>query len=300
MLLQPVVKEANRFLRSTLPSTVEIGTCVPEQLPSILGNPTQIHQILMNLGSNAAHALHQQTGRLEVRLELFPVDAAFAQSHPRLRPGDYLRLTVSDTGRGMDEAVLKRIFEPFFTTKGPGEGTGLGLSVVHGIVQDHDGAIDVYSQPGQGTVFHLYFPALEETEAATVLGQQGTPSGQGERILYVDDEPALCRIADRLLKRLNYQPTTCADARRALELYLAQPDAFDLIITDLTMPHLTGIDLAAAILEKRPDAHILLATGFSGTWTRESVRSLGLRDLVSKPYNLALLGRAIHGVLHSN
>ena len=298
--LSVVIKDGLKLMRSTLPATIEIGSRIAADLPQVLADPTQVHQVLMNLCTNAAHAMRGRVGRLEVNLEPLRAQEEFVASHPDMRPGSYVRLTVSDTGHGMDEATLKHVFEPFFTTKGPGEGTGLGLAVVHGIMRDHDGAIYVCSQPDQGTSFHLYFPAstgeLVQPETTTIPLIQG----RQERILLVDDEPALCFTTDRVLRLLGYLPTTQTDPRQALALFCVQPQAFDLVITDLTMPGMTGVDLAMAMLAVRPDLPVILASGFSGTYTRERVRDLGLRDLVLKPTDRAQLSQAVHLALHPN
>ena len=291
--LSVVVREGLSLLRSTLPATIEIGGHIAAELPQVLADPTQIHQVLMNLCTNAAHALRGQVGRLEVSLEPFQAREEFVALRPDMRPGLYVRLSVSDTGQGMDEATLKRAFEPFFTTKGPGEGTGLGLSVVHGIVRDHDGAIYVRSQPAKGTTFDLYFPASSAEPSQPEIAPVQPVGGHQERILLVDDEPDLCATTERVLRQLGYAPTTQADPLAALALFRAQPDQFDLVITDLTMPGMTGVDLATAMLAVRPHLPVILASGFSGAYTRETVRQLGLRDLIYKPVDRVQLSQAI-------
>jgi CheY-like chemotaxis protein len=217
-----------------------------------------------------------------------------------MRPGRYVRLSVSDTGHGMDETIQKRIFEPFFTTKGPGEGTGLGLSVVHGIVRDHDGAIYVDSQPAKGTSFYLYFPASSLALDLSQATKIQLVRGHQERILFVDDEQALCFVANRMLRQLDYQPTTQTDPRQAQVLFCAQPNQFDLVITDLTMPGMTGVDLAKAMLAVRPDLPVILTSGFSGTYTPEMVRNLGLRELILKPIDLAQLSQVVQLALNKH
>ncbi|MBI5380646.1 MAG: response regulator [Opitutae bacterium] len=288
-----VVKEALKLLRSTLPASIEIIPHLPAAAPLALADPTQIHQIMMNLCTNAAHAMRNTNGVLEVTLEPFVADEEFTHQHPDMVAGLYLKLSVSDTGHGMDEETLKHIFDPFFTTKGPGEGTGLGLAVVHGIVKDHEGTIDVYSQPGKGTVFHLYFPALAAQEALPGTPLPSAPHGHGERILVVDNEPVLCIGAERILKRLGYQPTAVTDPKRALRLFFNEPQAFQLVLTDLSMPGLSGIDLATAILQMRPDLPVILTTGFNGSITMEDIHNVGIREMLLKPLSTALLGQAI-------
>lgn len=252
----------------------------------------------MNLCTNAAHAMRGKPGRLRVQLDRFEAGPDLAVLYPELRQGPYLRLTVSDTGHGMNREIQRRIFEPFFTTKGPGEGTGLGLSVVHGIVRDHDGAIRVESEVGFGTTVRIYLPALE-AEARDVESRfVGLVHGHQERVLFVDDEPALGLAVARMLRKLNYQVNVQTDPLAALEWFRSQPDQTDLVITDLTMPGMTGADLAAALRAIRPAIPVLLASGFSGTYTPEKVREMGMNGLLQKPISLQDLSRAVQEALH--
>ena len=293
--LQPVVVEALKLLRSTLPSTITIETQIDDEAPVTLSDTAQIHQVMMNLCTNAAHAMGEQPGRLTVALERVEIAAG---AHAELRPGRHARLTVSDTGCGMTPEVLKRIFEPFFTTKGPTEGTGLGLSVVHGIVKDHDGAITVESRANEGCTFRLFFP--EHADGACARPEEGErklPRGRGERILFVDDERVLCDAGTRLLEYLGYAPVAFADAEEALRRFREDPAGFDLVVTDLTMPPMTGLDLAMEISALRPELPVLLASGFSGTWTQERVKALGLRDLIAKPVSIEVLAAAVRRAL---
>jgi CheY-like chemotaxis protein len=216
---------------------------------------------------------------------------------PGLRAGRYARLTVADTGRGMEPETLQRVFEPFFTTKAPGEGTGLGLAVVHGIVEDHDGAITVESRVGEGTTFRIYLPEHAAIGCEAEPEGQALPRGAGERILLVDDEEMIADAAGQLLKRLGYRVTMRTDPRAALAEFGAAPAAFDLVVTDLTMPHVTGIEVAQTMLGERPELPVLLASGFSGGWTAESVRALGLRGLMSKPLTSVALARSVREAL---
>ncbi len=296
--LVPILKEALKLLRSSLPATIEMETQLQPGLLQVMADPTQIHQILMNLCTNAAHAMRGKPGRLRVQLERFEARPDLALLYPELRPGPYLRLTVSDTGHGMNKEIRRRLFEPFFTTKGPGEGTGLGLSVVHGIVRDHDGAIRVESEVGFGTTVHIYLPALEAEAPDAESRFGGLVHGQQERILFVDDEPALGLAVARMLRKLNYQVTVQSDPYLALEWFRNQPDQIDLVITDLTMPGMTGADLAAALRAIRPAVPILLASGFSGTYTPERVRDMGMNGLLQKPISLQDLSRAVQEALH--
>ncbi len=295
--LAELVDEPLKLLRSTIPATIEFVIVKEPGLPLILADPTQIHQIFMNLGTNAWHAMRDKPGRLEVRIERFDVDAHFTEIHPRLRPGPYVRASVADLGSGMDDATLARIFEPFFTTKPKGEGTGLGLSVVHGIMESHDGLITVYSKPGEGTIFHLYFPAHAGSAAQPAAHHGPTPTGQGAAILYVDDEEALAQLGQKTLEQLGYVVTATTDVHLALEWVRREPARFDLVITDQTMPGLTGVQFAGELLKIRPDLPIILTTGYSPYLTAEHVRSLGIRELLLKPQTIHTLGVAVHHAL---
>ncbi len=292
----PIIKETLKMLRASLPATIEIKQTMGQDLGKILADPTQIHQVLMNLCTNAAHAMREAGGVLEVglsqvHLQEEPVLRTFA-----LDPGNYLRLTVRDTGQGIAPAILEKIFDPFFTTKSRGEGTGLGLSVVHGIVTSHGGGIEVQSTQGQGTSFTLYFPVLESvSETVSVVVTDALPAGK-ERVLLVDDESALIEMGARALVYLGYQVTTRTSSVEALELFRDQPDNFDLVITDYTMPNMTGGELAKNILAIRPGMPIVLCTGFSEVFTEEKAKALGIGGYVMKPisiHDLACICRSV-------
>ena len=295
--LRDVVEESLKLLRATIPSTIEFQTALAPDALTVLADVSQIHQIIMNLGTNAWHAMRDKPGRLEVKLENFTVDAAMAETHAHLRPGPYVRLSVSDTGCGINRATLEHIFEPFFTTKAHGEGTGLGLSVVHGIMEGHDGAITVYSEVGHGTVFHLYFPAHTGQVIPVAAGEAPIPLGGGKRILFVDDEEALAGLGGRILKQLGYVVETETNPVEALEIFRAHPQNYDLVITDQTMPHMTGVDLAKQLLEIRPGLPIIVTTGHSPNLTVTNLQALGIRDLLPKPHTIQLLARTIHRAL---
>ncbi len=296
--LSHVVAEPLKLLRATIPTLIEFDVSLGTHLPVVQADSTQVHQVVMNLCMNAAHAMRDRPGRLGVKLEKFLMDARRPEVGVHLKPGLYVRLTVSDTGCGMDRATLERIFEPFFTTKGPGEGTGLGLSVVHGIMQSHEGEVTVHSQPGEGTTFHLYFPA-----DGTATLQNNTPErpdlqrGAGERVLFIDDELPLTQLAQSVLETLNYRATSIVDPVEALELVRANPQAFDLVITDLSMPRIMGTDLAAQLLKIRPDLPIILTTGYTAKLTPDIAHSMGIRELLLKPFSFHSLGMAVHRVL---
>jgi CheY-like chemotaxis protein len=295
--LDLAVREAVKLLRSSLPSSVVIQSSFDEQAPCVLADASQVHQVVMNLGTNAAHAMRDHGGELTLRVELLVVDDELARRRPDLRPGRYARVVVKDTGQGMDDATLKRIFEPFFTTKKQGEGTGLGLAVVHGIVRDHDGAIAVESRIGDGTTVEVFFPEHMGEPAATQAAPSMLPKGRGERLLVVDDEEALCVSLTHLLTRLGYQVVAKSRPEDALALYRERPSEFALVLTDLTMPGMTGLQLAEQILSIEPRAKVALMSGFSGTWTPASVRLLGLVDMLVKPLSAAALAEGISRAL---
>jgi two-component system cell cycle sensor histidine kinase/response regulator CckA len=298
ILLHPIVADAVKLIRTTLPETVEIETDIAPGASAILGNPTQIHQVIINLCTNAWHAMKEGAGLIRIIQRTVTLDKSAAASHAALHPGPYVRLSIEDNGTGMDAPTLARIFEPFFTTKGPGKGTGLGLAVVHGILQAHDGAVVVQSQPGQGTTFHLYFPA---ELAVPVKNLPELPvsmlAGAGQHILLVDDEAALAQAAILSLIRLGYRATGVHSAAEALKAFQQQPGAFDLVITDLTMPGMNGMDLANALHEIRPELPIILASGFGGLRTAHFARGPGRRLVLKKPFTTEVLARSVYQML---
>jgi PAS domain S-box-containing protein len=295
--LNHVVLEALKLLRASVPATIRIQTNLAHT-PTVLANATAIHQVIMNLGTNAWHAMRGAPGTLKVEMDVIEADADFAAAHAGLHPGRYVRLSVSDTGHGMDAGTMERIFDPFFTTKAVGEGTGLGLAVVLGIMQTHDGTITVESRPQQGATFHLYFPVFETETGAAETASLPVPRGTGEHILFVDDEQALAGLGKKMLERLGYVVTLQTDASAAVAAVRAEPDKFELVVTDLTMPGLDGAKLGSQLLEIRPGLPILLTTGYSGIMTDESVRELGFCALLVKPTTARALGEAVHRALH--
>jgi signal transduction histidine kinase/DNA-binding response OmpR family regulator len=295
--LNHVVLEALKLLRASVPATIRIQTDLTET-PTVLANATAIHQVIMNLGTNAWHAMRDRPGTLKMEMNVIEVDADFAAAHPDLHPGRHVRLSVSDTGHGMDPATLERIFDPFFTTKGVGEGTGLGLAVVLGIMQSHDGAITVYSEPGIGTTFHLYFPVFESETTSGETVTEHIPQGRGEHILFVDDEPALGSVGKKMLERLGYRVTVKLNALETIAAIRDQPGMFDLVITDLTMPGMDGLKLGSQLRQLQPGLPIILTTGYTGVMTDEKVREMGFRELIVKPTTARALGEAVHRALN--
>jgi signal transduction histidine kinase len=293
--LHAVLNEALSLLRATIPKTIDIRTDLDTHAPTVLVDTTQFHQIVTNLVTNAWQAIGDRPGRVDVFLRSFTVDEDFARLTPDLRPGRYVRLSVADNGPGMSTGTLERIFEPFFTTKEPGSGTGLGLAVVHGIVKATDGAITVYSEPGHGTTFHLYFPAVDLDTSAPPSVPANIPRGQGERILFIDDERILTNLGERFLTRLGYEPVVETDPIAAIQRFTS--GNFKAVITDLTMPHLSGLDVGRRLLHMNPKLPIILSTGYSATLDRDRVRALGFRDLLIKPYNIETLAACLHKAL---
>jgi len=295
--LNSVIKEAMGFLRASLPADIQIEKQLPEEAPAVLADPTQIYQVVVNLATNALHAMEGRPGRLTVKLDPFVPEAQFLQAHPEFRPVAYARLTIADTGHGMDATTMGRIFEPFFTTKPVGKGTGLGLAVVHGIVQAHEGLIRVESQPGQGTTFRLYFPAQTADAAVTVAANNGVPRGAGQEILLVDDEPALTTAFQRLLTRLYYRVTISNNSRDALRLFRENPAQFALVITDNTMPEMNGLELARQIHGVRREVPVILASGLGSTVSPEDLRTAGIDEVLEKPASLHALAEVLRRTL---
>ena len=293
----PILKESIKMLRASLPTTIEIKQTLGQDLGKILADPTQIHQVLMNLCTNAAHAMRETGGVLEVGLAQVRLEDEQVLQTFSLEPGPYLRFTVRDTGQGIDPAIREKIFDPFFTTKSRGEGTGLGLSVVHGIVTSHGGGIEVQSTLGQGTIFILYFPVLESVSETVEAAVAGAPPTGKERVLLIDDEAALIEMGSRILAYLGYQVTSRTSSIEALELFKAQPDNFDLVVTDYTMPNMTGGELAKHILAIRPRMPIVLCTGFSEVFTEEKARAAGIQGYVMKPISIHDLAGICRSVL---
>lgn len=294
----PIVKECMKLLRATLPSTIEIQQKidVAQGGDMVLADPTQIHQVLMNLCGNSAYAMREHGGTLEVSLADIVLQDEDALTVSELMPGAYLKITVKDTGQGIDPAFLNRIFDPYFTTKEQGHGTGLGLSVVHGIVKSYEGAISVRSEPWKGATFEVLLPRVEskpdiESENSPVL-LRGS-----ESILFVDDEEGLVMVTGKMLENLGYQVTSRTSSIEALHAFRAQPHKFDLIITDQTMPQMTGASLAKEILSIRPDIPIILCTGYSEILNLEKAQALGIRELLMKPLVVSQVAETIRQVL---
>ncbi len=293
--IQFVVKEALKLLRSSLPTSIDLQRDIDPACGSVLADPVRIHQVLMNLCTNAKQSMAGEQGRLHIRLSELAADSTAGPSC--LGQGRWLDLEVSDTGIGMEPQVRERIFDPFFTTKKKGQGTGLGLSVVHGIVKSHGGEITVDSEPDRGTTFHVYLPVVADDEILEEETHQAILPGGDEHILLVDDEPLLVDIMERSLSLLGYRVTSFVDSRQALAWFCRHVDRVDLVVTDMTMPYLTGADLTEKILAARPQMPIILCTGYSEVMDADRARAMGIRKFLGKPVENKTLAKSVRDVL---
>jgi PAS domain S-box-containing protein len=292
----PIIKESLKLLRVSMPKTIEISEKIEAESAMAMADPTQIHQVLMNLGSNAAYAMREKGGVLEVGLAETFLDQEAASQHIDLRTGPYLCLTVKDTGHGMGPEVMARAFEPFFTTKKQGEGAGMGLPVVHGIVKSHGGAITVASEVGKGTTFTILLPRIIGPRQTKTETREPFPRGT-ERVLFIDDEEIQVRAMNKLLEHLGYSVVGHSDGRKALDLFRRQPEAFDLAIMDQTMPHISGVEIAREMLRIRPGLPIILCTGYSETLNEEEALAAGVRAFMMKPFSVKEIADTIRRVL---
>jgi CheY-like chemotaxis protein len=280
--LTGVVEESVRLLRATLPARVSLQSTCVNGTPDILADPTQVQQVLLNLGANAVHAMSGKSGFIEVKIEPCEVDAALARKVSGLRNGRHARVTFSDTGHGMDAATLGRIFEPFFTTKPQGEGTGLGMSVVHGIIRDHEGAIAVHSAPGKGTRIELYFPAAGAVAADMQKVTAVAVTHTGGRLLYIDDDEAMVYLVRRMMERRGYHVSGFCDSALALESLRNDPARYDLAVTDYNMPGQSGTEVAADIRRLRPGLPVALVSGYITDEMRAEAERAGVREVLVK------------------
>lgn len=294
--VQPIVKECLKMLRSSLPTTIEIKENIDNECGSVMADPTQLQQVLINICTNAAHAMEERGGTLEVELRERSFSPADELPLEQMRPGNYVCLEVRDTGCGMDTAILDRIFEPYFTTKPQGKGTGIGLALVHGIIKSHGGHIRVDSEKGGGTTFGVYLPVCCHQEEGMSSIVNTSISRGSERVLLVDDEEQVVKMLQEMLDYLGYSVVDLTDSVEALRLFTERPGDFDVVITDQTMPHLTGADLAAKIIEIRPDLPVIICTGYSEAFTEEKARELGISKYLMKPVTIGDLSRAIREV----
>lgn len=296
-----IVGEAVRLLKQTLPSTVNFQSRLDPDTGTVLADPTQIHQVVLNLGTNAFHALKEEKGEILFTLTAVEIGGEEASGYPELSPGKYALFTVRDNGRGMDEQVMAKVFEPFYTTKESGRGTGLGLSVVQGIVAEMNGAIRLESKVGEGTSVKIFLPLVFPGSAGgQENGGDAQPLRGSERILLVDDEKSLAVLGEKTLTSLGYRVYSTTDPGEALAVFTENPGAFDLVLTDQTMPGLTGIALAARLKAVRPDIPVILSTGNSTAVGENETGTAGIGRVLSKPYSKSQLSRVIRELLDAD
>ncbi|MCE5251304.1 PAS domain S-box protein, partial [bacterium] len=296
ILIDPIIKETLKMLRASLPSTIEIRQSIEPEPGTVRADATQIHQVIMNLCTNAGQAMSQKGGILEVILTSKELDSGFCIQHPGLVPGRYLKLMVSDTGHGIPQDILPRIFEPYFTTRDKSGGTGLGLAMVHGIVTDCGGAVTVYSEPGKGTTFKVYLPVIMEEPADEAEKTAIVIKGH-EHILFIDDEKDIGDVGKRILEQLGYTVTVMTSSIDALEFFQKDPYRFDLVITDMTMPFMTGDELSEEFMRIRQDIPIIVCTGYSEKLTEETALSIGIRAYMGKPLLKSEMAETVRRVL---
>jgi PAS domain S-box-containing protein len=291
-----LIEDTLKMLRATLPATIEICPIIASDINSVLADRTQINRVLLNLCTNACHAMSDLGGVLTISLTNCEIAPNSVHPHPDLSPGPYVRLTVSDTGMGIDPVLMNRIFDPFFSTKEKWQGTGLGLSVVYGVIKDCGGTVTVQSKPGEGSVFTIYLPAVPGETKSSSQSAKAIPKGT-ESILFVDDEEILVEMGHDMLSNLGYTVTAVTDSIEALEIFRDQPERFDLVLTDMTMPKMTGLGLSKEIQRIRPEIPIILSTGFSDLVDEKNSAALGIRKVLMKPFSLKDLAELIRKVL---
>lgn len=295
--IQPLIKEGLKMLRSSIPTTISITENIDPKSGIILADPTQIHQILMNLCTNAYHAMEETGGVLSVTVRTAVISSDDKAMLLHIKPGKYVEIMVADTGRGIGPDVIEKIFDPYFTTKGIGKGTGLGLAIIHGLMSDYGGTITVESELGKGATFHVYFPVVERDVLPERKEPNDIPKGK-ERILLVDDEELLAQMSKEMLERLGYHVTVRYGSLEALEIFQNTPNEFDLVITDQTMPDMIGSDLSRHMMQIRPDIPIILCTGYSNLIDEHSAKALGIKEFILKPLNKEVIARLIRKVLN--
>lgn len=298
--VQHIIMETLKLLRASIPASIEIIHKIDDDCRPVMGDATQIHQVIMNLCTNAYQAMQDKGGRLEI--DLSEVDIGYEEPIEKvgMQPGKHLQLLVKDEGCGMDAAVMNRIFEPYYTTKEQGKGTGLGLSVIHGIVKNHRGDITVTSTPGKGTIFRVLLPIIEDADVVAKFEPSNGATKGTERILLIDDEEQIVSMEQQMLENLGYHVTARTNSHEALEMFAEQPNNFDLVITDMTMPHMTGDQLAQKMLDIEPNIPVILCTGFNEIITEEKALAMGIQKFVMKPVVKNDLATAIRTVLDQN
>ena len=294
VLIELVVEEVVNLLRKTIPSTITIDLNVSSNMVMVLADTTQIHQVVMNLCTNAHHSMLEQGGNINIGLKPAEINHVLATKYPALCEGKYVQLTVVDSGVGMSPEILSCIFEPFFTTKRAGEGTGMGLAVVHGIVRSHDGVIDVESEPGIGTKITIFLPLSSDvSEIQNIIGKTSSVKGESEHILWVDDEPMLVELGKETLESFGYRVTGTTSAFEALRLFKADPNGYDLIVTDQAMPEMSGDLLVKEAMSVRSDVAIIICSGYSAALNAEKMMILGVKKLLMKPLDVNTLAKEV-------
>ena len=296
VIFKLLVKEVIKLLRASFPSTIEIHQHIDNYLYNILADAAQLHQAIMNLCTNAYHAMEETGGVLDISLNAIDVETHKISAYPGLQSGPYLHLSIRDTGHGMDKDTISRIFDPYFTTKAKGQGTGLGLSIVNRIIKEHGGYINVYSELGEGSVFDIYLPRIKESLKSDIQFRNPVPVGN-EKILFVDDEKPLAQLGQQILERLGYQVYSITSSLKALDVFRENSCDYDLVITDITMPKMTGIKLTQEILAIRSDIPIILCTGFNHKVTVDRLKLLGASKILMKPVLIREMGEAVREVL---
>ncbi|NNG01471.1 MAG: response regulator [Desulfobacteraceae bacterium] len=291
-----IADDALNLLRATLPSTINIVKDINVKSDTVLADATQLHQVIMNLCTNAAYAMGDMKGELRVVMKHLEMDRAAITSFPGLSVGPHLLLTVEDTGGGISPDIMSHVFDPYFTTKPPGLGTGMGLAIVHNIVKNHQGSISVYSEPHKGTIFRIFLPVVQTGAIKKTVTMDELVKGT-ERVLFVDDEPVIARMGLQMLERLGYQVKMFTGSMDALDAVMEDPEAFDLVVTDMTMPNLTGVNLAEKIHGFRPDLPIILCTGFSHDVNTQRMATIGIRAVIKKPFVLRDIADIVRQVL---
>lgn len=298
LCIQDSVEDGVKLIRSTIPRTVEIECTFDASAPPVLADTTQVHQVLMNLCINAAQAMADRTGLIRVNVRHHEVTREEAARIPEGKAGPYVELSVTDNGSGMDRDMLLHIFEPFFTTKSKGEGTGLGLAVVHGIIRSHNGFVSVQSEKGVGTSFRVFIPVYHDgTECRPVPVGVEPQRGSGQSILFVDDEPAICGVTEHVLTNLGYRVRAFVDPLQAVAAFETDPQGYDLLLSDVNMPGMSGVELARRVIERRPGLPVILISGYSGNWTAENLRELGVHELLQKPISPRQIGGHVQRAL---
>ena len=292
----PIIKDVLKLLRSTIPTTIEIQEDLSGDDIVIFGDQNQINQVIMNLCINASHAMEDTGGIITVKARTITIEADSQRDLPEPGKGKYIEITVSDTGPGIDINIINRIFDPYFTTKEMGQGSGMGLSIVHGIVTSHDGAISVNSTLGKGSVFIILFPVIDEIPGVKADKRDEIPHGS-ETILFIDDEKVITDMMQQIFLKLGYKVETRLEPLEALDLFKSKPEYFDLVITDMTMPHMTGVALSKKLMDIRSDIPVIICTGHSSLIDEEKAKKLGIAGFVMKPVSMATIAKKIRKVL---